>query len=302
MVATKKPAAKKPAAKAAPAAKPAAKKASAKRGVAKPKKVATKRPLTIVKKASPKKAVTKKKSVPPEHDDNLRAFSHIAPADREALRFATMALNLPEDEAWFVTWDLMAETKSYMEEPNYAILEGTLSGNTWVPLQTTDIEREIKAICASNATSCVHVVLSNLEGTEIPDDFLRDCDQLVSCVVRSSKVTSIGHNVLRGCSSLTSIDMSGLTAVTSIGDGFLRECSSLASIDMSGLTAVTSIGYGFLSECSSLTSIDMSGLTAVTSVGDYFLAGVCGSPAVYGVCGPLGVSPTDLSVRSRDTN
>ena len=209
-----------------------------------------------------------RKSEETEQGDDLGAFSHMVPADREAFRFATMALNLPEHEAWFMTWDLLAETRSHMEEPNYVILEGAPSGNTWVPLQTTDIPREINAICASSATSRVHLVLSDLKETRIRDDFLRECDQLVSCVVRCSKVTAIGIRCFHFCSSLTSLDISGLTSVTSIGSNFLRGCSSLTSIDMSGFTSVTSIGDFFLFKCSSLASLDMSGLTVLTG---YFL-------------------------------
>ena len=153
-----------------------------------------------------------------------------------------------------MTWDLLAETRSHMEEPNYVILEGTPSGNTWIPLQTTDIELEINAICASSATLRVHLVLSDLEETRIPDGFLRNCNQLVSCVVleRCSKVTAIGADFL-SYSSLTSINMSGLIAVTSIDHNFLSGCSSLTSINMSLLTAVTSIGNNFLRGCLSLT-------------------------------------------------
>ena len=63
-----------------------------------------------------------------------------------------------------------------------------------------------------------------------------------------------------GCSgnSLTSLDVSGLTALTYL------DCyaNSLTSLDVSGLTALTSL------HCSdnSLTSLDVSGLTALTSL------------------------------------
>jgi len=102
-----------------------------------------------------------------EHDDDLRAFSRIAPADRDAFRFATMSLNLPDHEAWFITWDVMAEIKSHMEESeskNYVLLEGP-SGNKWAPLRTTDIKKdlpeELKAILISSPSSRMHLVLSD---------------------------------------------------------------------------------------------------------------------------------------------
>ena len=123
-----------------------------------------------------------------------------------------MSLNLPDHEAWFITWDVMAEIKSHMEESeskNYVLLEGP-SGNKWVPLRTTDFQKEIQAICAASPNSRIHLVLSDLgETKKIPDGFLRSCSQLVS------------------------VNMSGLTAVTSIGDGFLAGCPNLTAIDMS---------------------------------------------------------------------
>ena len=187
-------------------------------------------------------------------DDDSRAFSRIAPSDRDAFRFATIGLNLPEDEAWFATWHLMAETRAFLEELNYAILEGTASGDKWVLLQTTDIEREFKAICSSSGGSRARLVL---------------------CAVAST-----GFGFLAQCSNLTAIDLSGLTALTSIGDGFLADCLNLTAVDLSGLTAVTSIGLFFLFQCSNLTAVDLSGLTAVASIGDQFLAGCSNLTAV----------------------
>ena len=157
-------------------------------------------------------------------DDDSRAFSHIAPSDRDAFRFATIGLNLPEDEAWFATWHLMAETRAFLEELNYAILEGNASGDKWVLLQTTDIEKEFKAICSSSGGSRARLTARSGLTT----------------------VASIGNNFLFQCSNLTAIDLSGLTAVTSIGDWFLAGCPNLTVIDLSGLKAVTSIGHRFL--------------------------------------------------------
>ena len=152
-------------------------------------------------------------------DDDSRAFSHIAPSDRDAFRFATIGLNLPEDEAWFATWHLMAETRAFLEELNYAILEGTASGDKWVLLQTTDIEKEFKAICSSSGGSRARLTARS----------------------GLTAVTSIGIDFLADCSNLTAIDLSGLTAVASIGHSFLAGCSSLTSVNVSGLPASSGI-------------------------------------------------------------
>ena len=206
--------------------------------------------------------------------ESLHEFSHIAPADRNAFRFATMALNLPDHETWFITWDIMAEIKSHMDAPffNYVILMEPASDDTWVPLRTTDFQKEIRAICAASPNSRIHLVLSDLgETKKIPHDFLRSCSQLVSVNMSGlTAVTSIGGSFCYGCSSLTSVNMSGLTAVTSIGGTFCYRCSSLTSVNMSGLTAVTSIGDTFCYQCSSLTSVNMSGLTFRTNIGSPF--------------------------------
>ena len=186
-------------------------------------------------------------------DEDARAFLHIAPSERDAFRFATIGLNLPDGQSYFTPWDLLAEVRSFMEHPNYVVLVGITRGlwrgpsDKWVPLLTTDTAKEFEAICSSNAGSRAHLVL---------------------CAV-----TSIGHRFLFYCKLLTTLDLSGPTAVTSIGDSFLEGCSSLTTIDLSGLTAVTSIDGSFLFRCSSLQTINMSGLTAVTSIGTNFIEG-----------------------------
>lgn len=69
------------------------------------------------------------------------------------------------------------------------------------------------------------------------------------------------RNVFSGCSSLTSLDVSGWNTsnVTSMTNMF-RNCYSLTSLDLSGFNTskVTGMGNLFYS-CSSLTSLDLSG-------------------------------------------
>ena len=69
------------------------------------------------------------------------------------------------------------------------------------------------------------------------------------------------NSMFNGCSSLTSIDLSGFdtSQVDSMGSMFYN-CSSLASLDLSGFdtSQVTSMGYMF-SGCSDLKTLDLSG-------------------------------------------
>ena len=75
------------------------------------------------------------------------------------------------------------------------------------------------------------------------------------------KVTSIGAEAFKGCSSLTSINIH--SSVTSIGKYAFSECSSLTSINIP--SSVTSIGERTFEGCSALTSINIP--NSVTSIG-----------------------------------
>ena len=92
-------------------------------------------------------------------------------------------------------------------------------------------------------------------------------------VTNTSVFTSMGY-MFQGCSSLTSIDVSGFdtSAVTNMSAVFWG-CSSLTSLDLSNFdtSAVTSMAYMFIN-CSSLTSIDVSGFdtSAVTLMESIF--------------------------------
>ncbi|MCI8367363.1 MAG: BspA family leucine-rich repeat surface protein [Eggerthellaceae bacterium] len=68
-------------------------------------------------------------------------------------------------------------------------------------------------------------------------------------------------SMFSGCSSLTSIDLSGFDTSSAVDIGALFcDCSSLTSIDLSGFDTSNVTGMGFMfSGCSSLTSLDLSG-------------------------------------------
>ena len=89
------------------------------------------------------------------------------------------------------------------------------------------------------------------------------CPSLTSVDVSAmTAVTNAGY-MFAYCSSITSVDVSAMTAVTN-AVGMFRSCQSLTSVDVSAMTAVTSAGYMF-HNCPSLTSVDVSAMTAVTN-------------------------------------
>ena len=87
--------------------------------------------------------------------------------------------------------------------------------------------------------------------------------------------TPTTYGMFRGCSSLTSLDLSGLdtSRVTNMREMFLG-CSRLASLDLSGLDT-SSVGNmdRMFRGCSSLTTLDLSGLdtSSVTNMCEMFL-------------------------------
>ena len=89
-----------------------------------------------------------------------------------------------------------------------------------------------------------------------------------SAVIRSGVSAGTCHGMFYDCSSLTSLDLSGLDT-SKVGDmGWMfYNCSSLTSLDLSPLdTSAVQGMYSMFSDCSSLTSLDLSGFdtSAVT--------------------------------------
>ena len=136
----------------------------------------------------------------------------------------------------------------------------------------------ITAVIGSLTEPC-HVTLFYITEKRIPNFFLCKCTSLISLDTSGlTAVEAIGDEFLYGCTLLSSLDTSGLTAVEAIGSYFLDGCTSLASLDSSGLTAVKAIGSFFLCKCTSLRSFDSSGLTAVEAIGSDFLYGCTSLP------------------------
>ena len=71
---------------------------------------------------------------------------------------------------------------------------------------------------------------------------------------------------MRGCTALTTVDLSGWDRLTHVNEGFLSGCIALRRLDLSGWRSVTMIGPGFLDGCNIRTSsINITGASSVVS-------------------------------------
>lgn len=104
-------------------------------------------------------------------------------------------------------------------------------------------------------------------------EFIKNSPSLVSVVIEDA--TSIGNSFFEGCSSLTSVSISG--SVTSIGENAFKGCSSLTSFSIP--KSVTTIGMAAFKDCSSLGEA-MAIPSNVTEIADETFMGCSNLPSV----------------------
>ncbi|MDE7208510.1 MAG: leucine-rich repeat protein [Clostridia bacterium] len=114
-----------------------------------------------------------------------------------------------------------------------------------------------------------YYIPSSLKSVAITGDRIlygafRGCSSLTSIEI-SSNVTSIGEYAFSGCSSLTSVIFGENSQLINIERATFYKCSSLASIEIP--SSVTSIGRDAFFNCSSLISIVIP--SSITSIADY---------------------------------
>eukprot|EP00759_Apiculatamorpha_spiralis_P051106 PhF_6_TR5115/c2_g2_i12/m.7244 len=167
-------------------------------------------------------------------------FETFTPRIQNSVRILTHALHTESDGSpYFLPWDVIDDFHNFLKNGSYIVYvdDGTVvelpQENTFTDLAKLD--------------KLFHLVF-----------------------VVTPAMPTINDNFLMRCTSMLSVDTSGLTNVTVIGKYFLFDSKSLTTFDTSGLTNVTTIDNGFLYDCMSLTSFDTSGLTNVTSIGNKF--------------------------------
>jgi hypothetical protein len=109
----------------------------------------------------------------------------------------------------------------------------------------------------------------------LPPALLKGCSGLTTLDLSPlSQITEVKELFLYGCSGLTTLDLSPLSRVSVVLGSFLYGCSGLTSLDLSPLSQVTEVKEFFLYGCSGLTTLDLSPLSQVTEVKEIFL-GTC---------------------------
>lgn len=94
----------------------------------------------------------------------------------------------------------------------------------------------------------------------IGESAFRGCTQLNNVSAPKMAITNIGRYVFNGCSSLSSIVISG-----NVGESAFRDCSSLAKVELTD--SVSSIDSYAFRDCSSLTKVELT--DSVSSIGSY---------------------------------
>ena len=182
------------------------------------------------------------------------------PEDGFHMRFGGEALGAGADMAQLSVGDTIELTKT----ERYDIVAALHAlGETDITAERLDTVEDPEVAC---------LLLQAEVATVIPDEFLTAGSFTELDLSVELPVTQVGHSFLECCTSLTTVNFSGLCNVTSLGANFLAECDSLTTVDLSGLCNVAYVGGYFLVGCTSLTTIDLSGLRNVREIGYGFLS------------------------------
>ena len=143
--------------------------------------------------------------------------------------------------------------------PNNQIWYTSSDGNVVTPNNTNVFGANIISNTYDNGMG---VITFDGDVTTIGYEVFRDCTSLTSVNIPDS-VTTIGDHAFADCSSLTSVNIPD--SVTTIGDHAFVDCSSLTSVNIPD--SVMTIGRQAFALCTSLTSVTIP--DSVTTIGHY---------------------------------
>ena len=129
-----------------------------------------------------------------------------------------------------------------------ALLQGLPENTATEPyeIELTEVTAEFLRGSYPAQQGTLQYILQNNTSKYVSLSFSNDCDFILGALTNA-------NFMFRSCSSLSSVDVSGMTAVTDANSMF-SFCTSLDSVDVSGMANVTK-AYLMFADCSSLEEI-----------------------------------------------
>ena len=150
-------------------------------------------------------------------------------------------------------------------------ITGTSGGSTISRITLGRIGYELTGL----ADEPLHItVTSNTRAWEGED--LSYNMRLVSLDLDVERLVEVSEWFLRGCSNLTWINLSPLSAIVVIPSGFLSDCHRLKDVNLALLPNLKEVRDRFLLKCRGLMSISLAPLRAIRRIPSGFLDGCCG--------------------------
>ena len=150
------------------------------------------------------------------------------------------------------------------------VVTGEITGST--------VEKLRSMIDGMSAGAKIRLDLSQTTGlTSIGSEVFRGCSRLTSMEIPSS-VASIGERAFSGCSGLTSVIFGEGAQLESIGSHVFDGCSGLTSVEIP--SSVTSIGWNVFRFCGGLTSVTFGADSRLESIDNYAFMGCNGLTSV----------------------
>ena len=199
-------------------------------------------------------------------------FRSLFKSQRQAGRMASSRKRPIHETMHSVDGDRCSVARRLVKLRGLSLPANTSVGITCLAAMCTRLTR-LESVRHLRSLTAVTADLRLLKQLRRIDFFLSSCTSLTSVDLSGMpQLTTIGDSFLSGCTSVVCVDLSGMLQLTTIGDFLLLWCTSVTSVDFSGMTQLTTIGDSFLSGCTSVVCVDFSGMPQLTTIGDFFLS------------------------------